>query len=59
MRSYATHNNAIVLNATGNKRMSNGPNTVNIYGSKVFINGRSLDEIVNEMIEKKLNGKGL
>ena len=59
MRSYAKDNNSIVLNATGNKRMSNGSNTVNIYGSKVFINGRSLDEIVNEMIDKKLKDKGL
>ena len=58
MRSYATHNNAIVLNATGSKRVSNGSNTVNIYG-KVFINGKSLDDYVNEMIDKKLNGKGL
>ena len=59
MRSYATHNNAIVLNATGNKQVSNGSNTVNIYGSKVFINGRSLDEIISDMIDEKLNGKGL
>ena len=56
MRSYATDNNSIVLNATGNKKVSNGPNTVNIYGSKVFINGKSLDDYVNEMIDKKLKG---
>lgn len=59
MRSYAKDNNSIVLNATGNKQVSNGPNTVNIYGSKVFINGRSLDKIISDMIDEKLNGKGL
>ena len=53
MRSYATDNNSIVLNATGSKKVSNGSNTVNIYG-KVFINGKSLDDYVNEMINKKL-----
>ena len=58
MRSYATHNNAIVLNATGNKQVSNDSNSVNIYG-KVYINGKLLDDYVNEMIDKKLNGKGL
>ena len=46
MRSYAKDNNSIVLNATGSKQVSNGSNTVNIYG-KVFINGRSLDEIIS------------
>ena len=53
MRSYATHNNAIVLNATGSKKESNDSNSVNIYG-KVYINGRSLDDYVNAMIDKKL-----
>ena len=53
MRSYATHNNAIVLNATGSKKESNDSNSVNIYG-KVFINGKSLDAYVNAMIDKKL-----
>lgn len=57
MRSYATDNNSIVLNATGSKQVSKGPNTVNIYGKTVFINGRSLDEIISEMIEEKLNGR--
>lgn len=56
MRSYATHNNAIVLNATGNKQVSNGQNTVNIYG-KIFINGKLLDDIVSEMVDKKLKGR--
>ena len=42
MRSYATANNSIVLNATGNKRVSNESNTVNIYGNKVLINGNSI-----------------
>ena len=42
MRSYATANNSIVLNATGNKQKSNGTNTVNIYGNKVLINGKSI-----------------
>ena len=55
MRSYAKDNNSIVLNATGNKRESNGPKTVNIYGSKVYINGKPLDDYVNELIDKKLN----
>lgn len=58
MRSYATHNNAIVLNATGNKQVSNDSNSVNIYG-KVYINGKSLDKIISDMINEKLNGKGL
>lgn len=53
MRSYAIHNNAIVLNATGSKKESNESNTVNIYGN-VFINGKSLNDIVNEAIDKKL-----
>lgn len=53
MRSYAKDNNSIVLNATGSKKESNDSNSVNIYG-KVFINGKSLDEYVNEMIDKKL-----
>ena len=53
MRSYAKDNNSIVLNATGNKQVSNGSNTVNIYG-KVFINGKLLDDIISEMIDKKL-----
>lgn len=42
MRSYATANNSIVLNATGNKQVSNESNTVNIYGNKVVINGNSI-----------------
>ena len=54
MRSYAKDNNSIVLNATGNKQVSNGSNTVNIYGSKVYINGKPLDDYVNELIDKKL-----
>ena len=54
MRSYATDNNSIVLNATGSKKISNGSNTVNIYGSKVYINGKSLDDYVNDLIDKKL-----
>lgn len=58
MRSYATHNNAIVLNATGSKKESNDSNSVNIYG-RVFINGRPLDKIISDMIDEKLNGKGL
>ena len=53
MRSYAKDNNSIVLNATGSKQMSNDSNSVNIYG-KVFINGKLLDDYVNEMIDKKL-----
>lgn len=53
MRSYATDNNSIVLNATGSKKISNGSNTVNIYG-KVYINGKSLDDYVNDLIDKKL-----
>lgn len=59
MRSYATDNNAIVLNATGNKQVSNGPNTVNIYGNKVFINGKSLNDIISKIVEEKLKDKGL
>ena len=58
MRSYATDNNSIVLNATGNKQVSNGPKSVNIYG-KVFINGKQLDDYVNQLIDKKLKDKGL
>ena len=58
MRSYAKDNNSIVLNATGNKQVSNDSNSVNIYG-KVFINGKSLEVYVNEMIDKKLKDKGL
>ena len=53
MRSYATDNNSIVLNATGSKKISNGSNTVNMYG-KVYINGKSLDDYVNDLIDKKL-----
>ena len=53
MRSYAKDNNSIVLNATGSKQMSNDSNSVNIYG-KVYINGKSLDDYVNELINKKL-----
>ena len=49
MGSYATANNSIVLNATGNKQVSNESNTVNIYGNKVLINGKSIafDGITN------------
>ena len=57
MRSYATDNNSIVLNATGSKQMSNDSHSVNIYG-KVFINGKSLDDYINEMIDKKLKPAG-
>ena len=57
MRSYATDNNSIVLNATGSKKVSKGSNTVNIYG-KVFINGKSLNDYINEMIDKKLKPAG-
>ena len=42
MRSYATENNSIVLNATGSKQVSKGQNSVNIYGNKVVINGKSI-----------------
>ena len=56
MRSYAKDNNSIVLNATGSKRMSNGSNTVNIYG-EVFINGKSLNKIISDMIDEKLKGR--
>ena len=47
MRSYATHNNAIVLNATGSKQVSKGPNTVNIYGNKVTINGKDTNTLMD------------
>ena len=47
MRSYATDNNSIVLNATGNKQVSNGPNTVSIYGKKVLINGKETETLMN------------
>ena len=57
MRSYAKDNNSIVLNATGSKKESNDSNSVNIYG-KVFINGKSLDDYINEMIDKKLKPAG-
>lgn len=42
MRSYAKDNNSIVLNATGSKKESNDSNSVNIYGNKVVINGKSI-----------------
>ena len=47
MRSYATDNNSIVLNATGSKKVSNGSNTVNIYGKKVLINGKETETLMN------------
>ena len=61
MRSYATDNTSIVLNATGNKRVSNGSNTVNIYGKEVLINGSSIafDGMTNSLKSIKIGNQTL
>ena len=61
MRSYATDNNAIVLNATGSKQVSKGQNSVNIYGKEVLINGSSIvfDGMTNTLKSIKIGNQTL
>lgn len=61
MGSYATHNNAIVLNATGSKQVSKGQNSVNIYGKEVLINGSSIefDGMTNSLKSIKIGNQTL